>query len=342
MRTSRAMATTSPTAPGDHDQAAERRATGLGVVLRADCRQHQRARDRRHERGHRRDGRDPGQTRHGQQQEQGQELDEPRDRDRRPDRRSPRTGRTRRSRPPTHPMARASGAQPKTARPSRPTSPGRPSMTHDRIAAQGRVRGEWQWFERVRVRGGGAWSGASRAIAADFARGVTGGRLPPRGRGVGRWRGPRPAGSARIGLGPRIRVGRRSGLGRRRSVGRLALIGGLDRRRRLGSRSRLGLPTPTAGLVLRPVLAGIRVLLRVERPVRPRRRPVPRRPAPIRLERFGIGAVVGRGPERCLVRWPFRAAGPARSPTRRRWWRRGRHPPAVPPAPAASAVVRPP
>ena len=49
---------------------------------------------------------------------------------------------------------------------------------------------------------------------------------------------------------------------------------------------------PCAGLVFRAVLAGVGVLLRIDRPVRPARRAVPARAAPIRLERPAIGAVI--------------------------------------------------
>ncbi len=104
-----------------------------------------------------------------------------------------------------------------------------------------------------------------------------------------------------------------------------------------------------AGLVLGPVLAGIGVLLGVERPVRPGRRSVPRRPAPVGLERFGIRTVVRRRAERRLVRWPVRPGWPARAgrPFRAGRAVRGRSPSrarsprrACPPAAAVRAVGR--
>ena len=59
---------------------------------------------------------------------------------------------------------------------------------------------------------------------------------------------------------------------------------------------------PRPCLVLRSVLARVRVFLGVERPVRARRRAVPGGAAPVGLEGLGIGPVVGGRPERRLVR----------------------------------------
>src|SRR4029079_14022154 len=97
---------------------------------------------------------------------------------------------------------------------------------------------------------------------------------------------------------------------------------------------------PRPGLVLRPVLAGGRVLLGVDRPVGARGRPVPRRPAPVGCERLGIDVVVRGRSERRLLPAPLagvRRLGVAprartaagRSPRRAR----GARPPRPPPPP---------
>jgi hypothetical protein len=62
---------------------------------------------------------------------------------------------------------------------------------------------------------------------------------------------------------------------------------------------------PRPGLVLRPVLAGVRVLLGVDRPVGARGRPVPGRPAPVGCERLGIDVVVRGRSERRLLPAPL-------------------------------------
>ena len=117
--------------------------------------------------------------------------------------------------------------------------------------------------------------------------------LPPR---VVVWVGPAPGRAAgpvlrqRPGRPPRPwRPGQQPGRGGR---GAGAGAARLARPRR---------PT-RAGLVLRSVLARVGVFLRVDGPVRPARRPVPARAAPVGLERLGIGPVVRGGAERGLVR----------------------------------------
>src|SRR5687767_2625692 len=66
-------------APGDDDDAAERRPSECGVVLRPEGGQQEGSRQRRYERGDRRNGRDPGEARAGEQQDEDEKLGEPRD-----------------------------------------------------------------------------------------------------------------------------------------------------------------------------------------------------------------------------------------------------------------------
>ena len=136
------------------------------------------------------------------------------------------------------------------------------------------------------------------------------------------------AGDPARGGGRRVRTGR--GGARRGGGGRSgrAVGGGARARRRhvtvvpsvrIGPRRRLvGRPCPVGrliedpavaraagpGLVLGTMLARVRVFLRVDRPVRAARRPVPRRAAPTRLEWFLVGAFVGGRPGPRLRRPP--------------------------------------
>ncbi len=148
--------------------------------------------------------------------------------------------------------------------------------------------------------GTGPGGGRSRPGLRTGIRAATGGRVPPRGRGVGR------AGRCPDGLAGRI-------------VGPRALVDVGFRARGLGRvRGAAGWPRPcrAAGtcLVLGPVLAGIGIFLRVERPVRAARGAVPAGAAPIGLER-PVHAVVRGGAEGRLLR---RTVGAATRSTARR------------------------
>ena len=83
--------------------------------------------------------------------------------------------------------------------------------------------------------------------------------------------------------------------------GRIGLVRRVGRRASLPCHRSRRAPCPR--LVLRTVLAWIRVLLRVERPVRAARRPVPARTTPVGLER-ALDAVVRGRAERGLVALP--------------------------------------
>ena len=80
---------------------------------------------------------------------------------------------------------------------------------------------------------------------------------------------------------------------------RLGRLGRLVRRSS-GTRSR-GRRSPRPCLVLGSVLARVGVLLRVDRPIRAARRPVPARAAPVGFEWASVGTVVRRRPERRLA-----------------------------------------
>ena len=101
---------------------------------------------------------------------------------------------------------------------------------------------------------------------------------PPRARRAGRRRRAASPPSSGGGLGVGVEVAS----ARLRSGRSSAASGSTDRR--------AGRARPR--LVLRSVLARVGVLLRVERPVGARGRAVPRRAAPVRLERLRIGTVV--------------------------------------------------
>ena len=135
----------------------------------------------------------------------------------------------------------------------------------------------------------------------------------------------RPAGSS-----PTRRSSCGSGRQSGRAMGRTGGAFGSRGRRRAGLRGVAGgAPAPgcrhtaqvdpgplavrrARGLVLRSVLARIRVFLRVERPVGAARRAIPARPAPVGLERAGVGAVVrGRAEGRLVGRATLRPSRPA-------------------------------
>ena len=141
--------------------------------------------------------------------------------------------------------------------------------------------------------GGATGAGAARRRRRRLRRR----RVPPRGRRVGgRWgRTRRCRGCGRV--VPGDGVGRGGiGPGPRRLPGRPA--------RANATRA------PRSCLVLRPMLARVRVLLGVERPVGARRRAVPRGTAPVGGEGVGIDIVVRGRPERRLLASSF--AGVAR------------------------------
>ena len=238
--------------------------------------------------------------------------------------------------PPAQPMPSAIGAQPTRARATRPTVPGWASSSHVRTASRrasalrpGRRRRRAAGRPRRRAR---LRRVAGRAPLAEALRSRAGRRPSPPtttpwcawsaarvrrrrpGRRPGRRR--RPAGRCRrrrcgvvLGRGVRARrrrwpIGAASG-----AVGRVGLRSGAS-----GSSGSPAVQLPAGPcLVLRPVLARIGVLLGVERPVRPRRGPVPRRPAPVGLERLGLGAVVRGRAERRLVRRSLGTRRPARA-----------------------------
>ncbi len=212
------------------------------------------------------------------------------------------------------------GSQPMTARATRPrTPPSRSSVSARRMSSAARPRS-----------GGGCTADARRWSSAHGPASVANGSASdgplPLG-GGGRTRRRVPPRACRVGRpGRRVRdrfarrpAGRSRGLtGRsgshilgRRGAGR----SGRSARSRAGGvgRADLGRPGPYRSpgpcLVLRSVLARVRIFLRVERPVRAARRPVPAGAAPVGLER-PIGSVIRGRPERGLVSLrPARPAG---------------------------------
>ena len=180
-------------------------------------------------------------------------------------------------------------------RPRRST--GRPPRCRGPAAA----RGVYGFRPRTWGRAGGTERGTGGATGAGAARRrrrrLRRRRVPPRGRRVGgRWgRTRRCRGCGRV--VPGDGVGRGGiGPGPRRLPGRPA--------RANATRA------PRSCLVLRPMLARVRVLLGVERPVGARRRAVPRGTAPVGGEGVGIDIVVRGRPEGRLLASSF--AGVAR------------------------------
>ena len=223
------------------------------------------------------------------------------------------------SSPTIQPMPKAIGSQPMTARATRPRTPPSRSSVSARMmssAARPRSGGGCAADARRRSSAHGPASAADGSASAGASAARSGGRsrrrVPPRACRVGRpgrrvrdRLADRPVGRSRARPGASAPTS-----SARRGAGR----SGDPAVRRCGvGRADLGRPGPHRSpgpcLVLRSVLARVRVFLRVERPVRAARRPVPAGAAPVGLER-PIGAVIRGRSERGLVALrPARPAG---------------------------------
>ena len=163
----------------------------------------------------------------------------------------------------------------------------------------------------------------------------------------------RSCGPARIGRPRRVWLSREARPGRARrgagigigvrgdAVGRIGVVGhGIDRGAGAGRLRPCRPPGPC--LVLRSVLAGIRVLLRVDRPVGPARGAVPARAAPVGFEGTCLGPVVGGRAEGRLAAGPGRTCA-GRTARRRRAGRaaRGARPATGARAPPGAATATP-
>ena len=169
--------------------------------------------------------------------------------------------------------------------PGRPDPDDRPRASRRVVSIVGSarlVRGHRPGRRRAPARRGSRRRGRPGGIACR--------RFPPGGGRVRRWWRRGPAGRRGVRRVDVLRLG--GGVIRWRfdPAGRSPRC----RESRIGG---IAATATSAGLVFGAVLARVGVLLGIDRPVRARGRPIPRRTAPLGLERIGVGLVVRRRAE---------------------------------------------